>query len=469
MPLLSRATAPRLLRMVEGQKHASDAHHEIDQVSTGSSPLSNPPIDLDEEDFARSPEGSSAEEDVIEEVQQLEKITDRTSKSSGIRNIHGSAGARRDNKKNARPQLEESQKTGSKRKLPEPGEEDDQPDWLFTSSQPKRSKTKYGSQSQKSQTSFSKRPSKTTPQKSKKTFKRISREGTSPKSSPPISSPNRPTFRRHVAAPPGNTTNDQPLSSPLSHPQLSSPLGSPIASPPPDEIEEIYLDVPNPADFSPCPICSAPVSKSWRIDWELEHLRGRRMNLRMQEKFCEAHKEQSAAETWKNAQYPEVDWKTLPKRLAKQKGKIEDILVGKRETIFRAELEERVKSKESKTVAKSIEAGGERGKTGYYGTKGAKIMMEWALKTFSTKLRRAAGEDRLMTSSGVAGGISGYVQAVIVPELALGLIMEDMELDETKAKKILAESEEIGDLLNAEEEEKIVTKIATPPPTYGAD
>ncbi|KAG8625375.1 hypothetical protein KVT40_007126 [Elsinoe batatas] len=463
---LTRRGAAPLLRQVGGRQHASSVHHE-DQQSPASSPLSNPPNELDVEDFTRSPEGSSDEDDPIVDVSPPAKKTHGTPKKSSVRNIHGSW-AGRTNQEKARPGLTDAKsKNRLKRKSPEPGDEEEQPDWILNSSQPKRSKTTYGSQSQRSQASFKKTTKAASPKKSKATFKRLSRQGSSPKASPPETVAEKPTFRRPVPA--AINTDQEAPSSPLSHPALSSPLGSPIGSPAESEIEEVFLGVPNPSDFAPCPICSEPVSKSWRIDWELEHLRGRRMNLRMQEKFCQAHKEKNAAETWESSKYPTVDWTILNKRLAKQRSKIEEIMAGRRQSIFRTELDKRVKAKESKTAAKSIETGGERGKTGYYGSKGAKIMTEYALKVFATKLRKAAGEDKLMASSGVAGGISGYVQAVIVPELATGLIMEDMGIGEQSAKEVLEDSEEIGDLVNAEEEDKVVTKPVTPPPTYGED
>lgn len=59
-----------------------------------------------------------------------------------------------------------------------------------------------------------------------------------------------------------------------------------------------------------------------------------------------------------------------------------------------------------------------------------------------------------MASSGASGGVSGYVHAILVPEMALGLIMEDMHCDRDKAGDILADSADIGEMFNAEEDEK---------------
>ena len=73
------------------------------------------------------------------------------------------------------------------------------------------------------------------------------------------------------------------------------------------------------------------------------------------------------------------------------------------------------------------------------------------MSNFSSQIRRLAATDKLISS----GGVSGYVQAVLVPELAVLLVKEDMGVDDESARTILQESIEIGDLLNEEEEEVI--------------
>lgn len=74
------------------------------------------------------------------------------------------------------------------------------------------------------------------------------------------------------------------------------------------------------------------------------------------------------------------------------------------------------------------------------------------MSKFSPKLRRLAASDKLISSSGV----TGYVQAVLVPELAVMLVKEDMSVDDDeRAREILRESVEIGDLLNEEEDEVV--------------
>jgi hypothetical protein len=81
------------------------------------------------------------------------------------------------------------------------------------------------------------------------------------------------------------------------------------------------------------------------------------------------------------------------------------------------------------------------------------------IQTFSDKLRSLSRTDPLMASGGASGGVSGFVHAIIVPELALGLIMEDMNCDRDRAEVILADSADIGELFNAEEDETVPQQV----------
>ena len=74
---------------------------------------------------------------------------------------------------------------------------------------------------------------------------------------------------------------------------------------------------------------------------------------------------------------------------------------------------------------------------------------------FASKLRRQAASDKLISS----GGVSDYVQAVLVPELAVLLVMDDMNADQDKAREILRGSIDIGNRLHEEEDELIVDPV----------
>src|SRR5262249_2532417 len=81
---------------------------------------------------------------------------------------------------------------------------------------------------------------------------------------------------------------------------------------------------------------------------------------------------------------------------------------------------------------------------GYYGPRGLRTMSEGIIRRFSTILRRRAVEDRLVS----ARGYMGYVQAVLVPELTVRLIMEDMKIGSEDARRVLGESVGLGELLS---------------------
>ena len=48
-------------------------------------------------------------------------------------------------------------------------------------------------------------------------------------------------------------------------------------------------------------------------------------------------------------------------------------------------------------------------------------------------------------------GVSNYVQGVLIPELAVLLVKEDMGVDDERARVIIRESGEMGDLLYDDE------------------
>lgn len=74
----------------------------------------------------------------------------------------------------------------------------------------------------------------------------------------------------------------------------------------------------------------------------------------------------------------------------------------------------------------------------------AYFRMEVIISRFAPRVRELALSDSLVQ----AVGVSGYVQAVLVPELTTILVKEDMDVDDEEARRIMQDSMEIGDLLN---------------------
>lgn len=74
---------------------------------------------------------------------------------------------------------------------------------------------------------------------------------------------------------------------------------------------------------------------------------------------------------------------------------------------------------------------------------------------FAPKIRRLASSDQLIS----AGGVSRYVQSVLVPELAVLLVMDDMSVDAEGAREVLGDSVDLGNLLNEEEDDEVVKDL----------
>ncbi|KAF2234497.1 hypothetical protein EV356DRAFT_532807 [Viridothelium virens] len=249
-----------------------------------------------------------------------------------------------------------------------------------------------------------------------------------------------------------NKTSIQGSDSPL-----SSPPGSSIL-----EYAEDSLDFPvtssqisHDSPYAVCPVCDEPVDRSF-LDEFANY--ASRMSIHRQTLFCHAHKRRSAMEEYRIAGYPEIDWNTLPGRLQLHHEHINNVLDRKEDSWYRKRLEEWAKSGKQRTlrqtaIATNDESSLHKFVPGYYGTKGARLMIESIINHFSNKIRRLAASDDLLSLGG--GGVTGYVQSVLVPELAVGLIKEDLYIDDEEARKVLSESTKIGRLVNEEEEERV--------------
>lgn len=87
---------------------------------------------------------------------------------------------------------------------------------------------------------------------------------------------------------------------------------------------------------------------------------------------------------------------------------------------------------------------------GYYGPKGSQKLTSIIISRFSSLLRKLSTTDPLISSG---GGGTQFVQMVLVPELTVCLVKQDMGVDEEEARVIMRESENIGALVNGEENE----------------
>ena len=161
--------------------------------------------------------------------------------------------------------------------------------------------------------------------------------------------------------------------------------------------------------------------------------------------------------TWIKNGYPDskdLNWQSFDVRLRRHHPELKAILRSDRPSFYRDALAKHVATGYNRTLQQRLARGGnvEGLSSGYYGSRGTKLITQNILHAFSSILRSLATTDELIAASGVAG----YVQAVLAPEMAVLLVREDMGVGEERAREVLKESEAIGNLVNEEEDEVVV-------------
>ncbi|KAK3398101.1 RTC4-like domain-containing protein [Sordaria brevicollis] len=209
------------------------------------------------------------------------------------------------------------------------------------------------------------------------------------------------------------------------------------------ELSSVDFGFDTPRPFL-CPMCDEEVDKSV---FELFKAKHPRMTIQHQQKFCQTHKRASANKEWLDKGYPDIDWTKMDKRIRNHYDFLRTILNGGK-SYYADVLSDKVKSGQNKTRLMS-----EVNLTpGYYGMRGLRLMSEHLVNGLASELRKRAVQDRLVA----ARGHMFYIQSVLVPELAVRLIMEDMngegseKVTEEQARTIMNDSTWVGELLNEE-------------------
>ncbi|CAK7225434.1 hypothetical protein SCUCBS95973_005863 [Sporothrix curviconia] len=166
-------------------------------------------------------------------------------------------------------------------------------------------------------------------------------------------------------------------------------------------------------------------------------------------RFCAGHKQHDGRAAWTARGYPAIDWTALPARLPKYEAHVKEVILGTTPSPFRVAWEA------ASFSAASLSA------PGYYGRRGLRVLSEAIVQRHASTLSRRAIEDPLVA----ARGMVQFVQAVLVPELAVQLIREDLQavgggkgkrnssLDE--ARRVLHESAALGEDLMDEERDVV--------------
>lgn len=183
-----------------------------------------------------------------------------------------------------------------------------------------------------------------------------------------------------------------------------------------------------------CPMCNEPVDPV-----DLKEFGN--MNTRAQEKFCRFHQQKTAQKSWDAQGYPAIDWGNLDDRIAKHYSLIRKVINGGG-SYYRDLLEENVNAGKDRNPLKMTS----NLTPGYYGGRGLRAMSENIMHEFTALIKQKAVKDRRISSRGP----TAFVQSVLVPEVAVLLIMEDMNVGVDRAREILEDSSVFGELLHDE-------------------
>ncbi|KAF4495164.1 RTC4-like domain containing protein [Fusarium agapanthi] len=185
-----------------------------------------------------------------------------------------------------------------------------------------------------------------------------------------------------------------------------------------------------------CPWCEDLVSEQALKDYS----KGKRLNVQMQTRFCAKHKQETAKDTWRERGYPHVDWSRLEGRLDDHRAYLTKIVNGK-QSFFRDILAEKIETGQARSLKKEGNLN-----PGYYGPRGCKLMCDYLVEEFGESLKENATKDRVIAGRGSAA----FIQSVLVAELAVQLIMEDMDVSASEAREIMEESKALGELIHEE-------------------
>ncbi|KAM3447405.1 hypothetical protein MY3296_008756 [Beauveria thailandica] len=206
----------------------------------------------------------------------------------------------------------------------------------------------------------------------------------------------------------------------------------------PEELPELLR--PPPPSSSKCPWCGEAVDRALLDDF----FHGRRLNVHMQTRFCQLHKQRAAEQTWRDLGYPTIDWDASEARFAAHREYLHSVIVDGRGSHFREAHARNVEKGSARTMLRRDD----NFNPGYYGPRGLSAMCDFLVRTFGDALKDRAVDDRVIAGRGSAA----FIQAVLVAELGVRLIMEDLELSEDEARQVMEDSKGIGELVQPEVE-----------------
>lgn len=236
-------------------------------------------------------------------------------------------------------------------------------------------------------------------------------------------------------------------------------------SPPFDDDDDDILPPPpsRPDPDTICALCEDAVDETEQLRFWALHPR----TVRNQMLFCKEHKRAKAQQEYTAQGFPAIDWPALPARIralrpelvallrndtpeesAFRRAHTQRLASGKAAVLPRGKARKKAPAHDEAAPAPQTDALGLGlgGSTGYYGARGKRVMMEVVSAELAEDIREVAARDPVVGRSGFAM----FLQAVLVPELTLLLVMQDNEVGKGVAGQIVAQSAELGEVLNEE-------------------
>lgn len=199
-----------------------------------------------------------------------------------------------------------------------------------------------------------------------------------------------------------------------------------------------------------CPVCQKSVKDPVSL-FVPDNLRT--LPFKKQQDFCVQHQVAEAKEQWRARGYPEINWDDFEKiRVPEKLPILEQVITRKTPSFYLEQLDKKIKG--AKGNRKALKLYLNQGivdvaKQGYYGPKGARVLVGAITAELTRTLNGALKSDSTLR----AAGVGGYVSAVLVPELTSLLVKEDMGLNSSKeARDVLDQSSQIGVLLNPDDD-----------------
>ncbi|KAF1836671.1 hypothetical protein BDW02DRAFT_566764 [Decorospora gaudefroyi] len=212
---------------------------------------------------------------------------------------------------------------------------------------------------------------------------------------------------------------------------------------------------------SRCTLCAKPVAPDDYWDF----WKGKKPTAKNLMAFCTLHKKLSAQKAYTQAGYPDINWTTLPTRIHKHKTHLTQILNNDRPSGHRARYEplaltgkaaavpsrrtDLSPTKQAELNASYALNDDRAAYPGYYGPHGRRLIAEIVIQLLNSDIKHCT--DPAVQASGIAA----FAQAVLVPETALLLIMEDCGVDIEQAEGIRQQTFEMGVLVHEEVEDEL--------------